>query len=62
MDGSLGVHGQPDSEYYLLAGSRIGVAVRMGIADLLVESPTIAWASDPFGTHEILGFGIGLGL
>lgn len=62
VDGSLGVHGSAGSEYYLLAGSRIGLALRMGIADLLVEGPTIAWASDPFGTHEILGFRIGLGL
>ncbi len=60
VDGSTGVHGPPGSEYYLLAGSRIGLALRLGIVDLLVESPTIAWTSDPFGTNEILGFRIGI--
>ena len=62
VDGSAGVHGAPGSEYYLLAGSRIGLALRLGIVDLLVESPTIAWTSDPFGTNEILGFRIGIDL
>jgi hypothetical protein len=62
VDATTGVHGPPGGEYYLLAGSRIGIALRLGIADLLVESPTIAWTSDPFGTHEILGFRIGIGL
>jgi hypothetical protein len=62
VDGSTGVHGPPGGEYYLLAGSRIGLALRLGIADLLVESPTIAWTSDPFGTNEIVGFRIGIGL
>ena len=38
----------------------LGLALRLGIVDLLVESPTIAWASDPLGTNEILGFRIGI--
>ena len=62
VDGSSGVHGPAGSEYYLLAGSRIGLALRLGIVDLLVESPTIAWTSDPFGTNEVLGFRIGIEL
>jgi hypothetical protein len=62
VDPGTGVHGPPGDEYYLLAGSRVGLALRLGIADLLVESPTIAWTSDPFGTGEILGFRIGIEL
>jgi hypothetical protein len=61
-DTSAGVHGSPGSEYYLLAGSRLGFALRLGIFDLLVEGPTIAWTSDPFGTNEILSFRLGLRL
>ena len=61
-DGGTGVHGPPGSEYFLVAGSRAGLALRLGIADLLVEGPTIAWTSDPLGMHEILGFRIGIGL
>ncbi len=59
-DTSVGVRGSPGSEYYLLAGSRLGLALRLGIFDLLVEGPTIAWNSDPFGTNEILSFRLGL--
>ena len=62
VDHAAGVHGPPGGEYYLLAGSRIGLALRLGIADLLIESPTIAWTSEPFGTGEILGFRIGIEL
>ena len=61
-DASAGVHGTPGSEYYLLAGSRLGIALRLGIFDLLVEGPTIGWTSDPFGTNEILSFRLGLRL
>ncbi len=61
-DGSAGVHGSAGSEYYLLAGSRLGLALRLGIFDLLVESPTIAWTSEPFGSHEILSFRLGFRL
>ena len=62
IDTSAGVHGSPGSEYYLLAGSRIGLALRLGIFDLLVEGPTIAWTSDPFATNEILSFRLGFRL
>jgi hypothetical protein len=61
-DPSTGVHGPPGSEYYLLAGSRLGLALRLGIIELLVDSPTIAWTSEPFGTHEILSFTLGIRL
>jgi hypothetical protein len=61
-DTSAGVHGSPGSEYYLLAGSRLGLALRIGIFDLLVEGPTIGWTSDPFGNDEILSFRLGLRL
>jgi hypothetical protein len=61
-DDSTGVHGAPGSEYYLLAGSRIGLALRLGVLELLVDSPTIAWTSEPFGAHEILSFTLGIRL
>jgi hypothetical protein len=61
-DPSTGVHGPPGSEYYFLAGSRLGLALRLGIIELLVDSPTIAWTSEPFGTHEILSFTLGIRL
>ena len=61
-DASAGVHGPPGSEYYFLAGSRVGLALRLGIIELLVDSPTIAWTSDPFGTNEILSFSLGVRL
>jgi hypothetical protein len=62
VDPSTGVHGPPGSEYYFLAGSRAGLALRLGIVELLVDAPTIAWAPDPFGTHEILSFTLGIRL
>jgi hypothetical protein len=62
IDDSAGVHGPPGSEYYFLAGSRVGLALRLGVLDLLVDSPTIAWTSDPFGTHEVLSFTLGIRL
>jgi hypothetical protein len=61
-DVSVGVHGSLGSEYYLLAGSRAGLAVRFGVLDLLLDSPTIAWNSDPFGAHELLSFTLGVRL
>ena len=62
VDTSAGVRGSPGSEYYLLAGSRAGLALRLGIADLLVECPTIAWDAEPFGAGEIVSFRIGIAL
>ena len=53
-DDSPGVHGPPGSEYYLQAGSRIGIAFNAGIVDILVQGPTIAWSSSPFAAKEIM--------
>ncbi len=61
-DTSAGVHGPAGNEHYLLVGSRAGIALRLGILDLLVDSPTLAWTSDPFGAHEILSFTLGIRL
>jgi len=61
-DTSAGVHGSPGSQYYLVVGSRLGLALRLGFIDLLVDSPTLAWTSDPFGAHEILSFTLGVRL
>jgi hypothetical protein len=54
FDDSPGVHGQLGSQYYLQAGSRIGVAFNAGIIDIFVQGPTIAWSSTPFAAKEIL--------
>jgi hypothetical protein len=62
LDTSAGVQGPQGAEYYLLAGSRAGLALRLGVVDLLVESPTVAWSSDPFGAREILSFSLGIRL
>ena len=61
-DASAGVRGPPGGEYYFLAGSRVGLALRLGVIELLIDSPTIAWTSDPFGTNEILSFTLGIRL
>ncbi|MFI5181414.1 MAG: hypothetical protein ACHQPI_08500 [Thermoanaerobaculia bacterium] len=62
FDPSPGVHGDPGSEYYFRAGSRIGMALNAGIFDLLVEGPTCAWSSDPFGAGEIFSVRLGIRL
>lgn len=62
VDPTLGVQGPPGAEYYLLAGSRAGLALRFGVIDLVVESPTVAWAAQPFGGNEILTFVLGIRL
>ena len=62
VDPSTGVHGPPGSEYYLLAGSRAGLALRLGFIELLVDGPTIAWTAEPFGAREILSFTLGIRL
>jgi hypothetical protein len=62
LDGTTGVQGPPGSEYFLVAGSRLGLAVRLGVADLLVQGPTVTWTSQPFGLHEVLGFRIAIQL
>jgi len=40
----------------------VGLALRLGFIDLLVDGPKIAWTSDPFGAHEILSFTLGIRL
>lgn len=60
LDTSPGVHGEPGSQYYLQAGSRLGLIFSAGIFDLLVEGPTLAWTSTPFAGHEILSVRLGI--
>ena len=62
VDTSPGVHGDPGSEYYLQAGSRLGVVLRAGVFDLLVEGPTLAWTSTPFAGREVLSVRLGIEL
>jgi hypothetical protein len=57
-----GVHGSPGSQYYLQAGSRIGIAFNAGIVDILVQAPTIAWSSSPFAAKEILSVALSIRL
>ena len=59
---SPGVHGTPGDEHYFRAGSRLGVALNLGIVDILVEGPTLAWDSSPFAAKEILSFRLGIRL
>jgi hypothetical protein len=61
-DASHDVHGDPGSQYYFQAGSRLGIALSMGAVDILVEAPTLAWRSDPFKTGEILSMHLGFRL
>jgi hypothetical protein len=61
-DTSPGVHGAPGSQYYLQAGSRVGVAFNAGIVDILVQAPTIAWSSNPFAAQEILSVALSIRL
>jgi hypothetical protein len=44
------------------AGSRIGAALRAGIIDLLVQSPTLPWRTNPLSTTEIATFQLGIRL
>ena len=60
VDTSPGVHGNPGSQYYFQAGTRLGVMLNLGIFDLLVEGPTLAWQSFPFAAKEILSFRLGI--
>jgi len=57
-----GVHGAPGSQYYLQAGSRVGIAFNAGIVDILVQAPTIAWSSQPFAAKEILSVALSIRL
>ncbi len=62
LDASPGVHGAPGSQYYLQAGSRLGVAFNAGLVDILVQAPTIAWSSRPFAAKEILSVALSIRL
>ena len=62
VDTSPGVHGDAGSQYYLQAGSRLGLILSTGIFDLLVEGPTLAWTSTPFAGREILSVRLGIQL
>ena len=62
LDTSPGVHGDEGSQYYLQAGSRIGIAFNAGIIDILVQAPTIAWSSRPFAAKEILSVSLSIRL
>ncbi len=58
-DPSTGARGSPPNQYYLQAGSRIGVALSAGMIELLVQAPTLAWQASPFDTGEILSLNLG---
>ena len=60
FDTSPGVHGDAGSQYYFQAGTRLGVMLNLGIFDILVEGPTLAWDSSPFAAKEILSFRLGI--
>jgi len=58
-DASTGVRGSPPNQYYLQAGSRLGVALTAGMIEVLVQAPTLAWQASPFDTGEILSLNLG---
>jgi hypothetical protein len=62
LDSSADVHGSAGSQYYLQAGSRLGIAFNAGIIDILVEAPTLAWQSSPSKRGEILSIHLGIRL
>jgi hypothetical protein len=62
IDSTPGVHGSADNPYYFSAGSRLGVVLNVGIVDILVEGPTLAWESSPFAANEILTIRVGFRL
>lgn len=62
LDTSPGVHGAEGSQYYVQAGSRVGIAFNAGIVDILVQAPTIAWSSSPFAAKEILSVALSIRL
>jgi hypothetical protein len=60
-DGAPGVHGgSPAGQYYLQAGSRLGLALSAGMIDVLVQAPTLAWQASPFNTGEVLSLRLAL--
>ena len=62
IDTSPGVHGSPDSQYYLTAGSRLGFALNIGIVDILIEGRTLSWDSSLSASRELLSMRIGFRL
>jgi hypothetical protein len=61
-DNAPGVHGSPGGQYFLQAGSRLGLALSAGMIDLLVQAPTLGWQANPFDTGEILSLRLALRL
>ena len=60
-DRAPGVQGRSGDQYFLTAGTRLGVALSAGMVDVLVQAPTLAWrASRPFDTGEILSLRVAL--
>jgi hypothetical protein len=62
VDSSRDVQPYGGGRSYLQVGSRIGVALRAGIIDLLIQAPTLAWRSNPWSTTEIATFRLGVRL
>jgi hypothetical protein len=58
-DGAPSVHGTPPNQYYLMAGSRLGLVLSAGMVEFLVQAPTLAWQASPFNTGEILSLSLG---
>jgi hypothetical protein len=58
-DTAPSVRGAPPNQYYLQAGSRLGIVLNAGIIDVLVQAPTLAWQASPFNTGEILSLSLG---
>jgi hypothetical protein len=62
LDDSRDVHSYGGHSYYVMAGSRLGIAFSAGLIDLLLQAPTLPWRSDPFSAREILTFQVGIRL
>jgi hypothetical protein len=58
-DTATGVHGSVGSQFYFLAGSRLGVALSAGMIDVLIQAPMLAWQTRPFDTGEIISLTLG---
>ena len=61
-DTAPGVHGSPGGQYFLQAGTRLGLALSAGMIDFLVQAPTLAWQASPFDTGEVLTLRLALRL
>ena len=58
-DTAPGVHGSVGSQFYLQAGSRLGLVLSAGLIDVLVQAPTLAWRTYPFDGGEIISLSLG---